>query len=59
VMLRVFSFFETFLNLNISNSFQNFLKVFKTFKTSNQHTNTMQSKYDAQALVISKLMKLN
>jgi hypothetical protein len=54
VMLRVFSFFETFLNLNISNSFQNFLKVFKTFKTSNQHTNTMQPKYDAQALVISK-----
>jgi hypothetical protein len=32
------SFFKTFSNLSISNSFQISPKAFKTFKTSNQHT---------------------
>jgi hypothetical protein len=47
----LFSFFKPFSNSNFSNFFQKHLKLLK-LQTFTQ--NTMQAKYDAQALVVSK-----
>jgi hypothetical protein len=50
-----FQTFKFFSNLNTTNPIQ---IILKTFKTSHKQTiNTMQPKYDAQALIASKIFQ--